>query len=122
MIGRFKDTDTAEKAKKILDQIEEQVTADIQSDEMDVEGRTNRYSDGMRSLLENVSVHTLAPIELEQFAYDVHVELKGETIAVTTDEVDVSAFLKVLIDNGARVEVYSAHHYPEKEEPKVEAR
>ncbi|EUA59807.1 hypothetical protein I550_2955 [Mycobacterium intracellulare 1956] len=32
---------------------------------------------------------------------------------ITTDESDVQALLKVLLDGGARVEVYSAHDYPD---------
>ena len=116
MIGRFKDSDTAEEAKEILEQIEEQVSADVQADEITVGSPSGRYTDGMMDLLSKVNVHSIGPAELEQFAYDASVELKGETISVRTDEVDVSAFLKVLIDKGARVEVYSAHDYPEKEE------
>jgi hypothetical protein len=36
----------------------------------------------------------------------------GSSIVVTTDETDVQALLKVLLDKGARIEVYSAHDYP----------
>ena len=115
MIGRFKDTETAEEAKKILEQIEEQVSADIQADAIIVGTPSDRYTEGMLDLLRKVNVHSISPTELEQFAFDVRVELKGEIIDVRTDEIDVSAFLKVLIDKGARVEVYSAHDYPEKE-------
>lgn len=116
MIGRFKDADKAEEAKKILEQIEKQVSADILADEITVGSPSGRYTDGMMVLLSKLNVHSIGPTELEQFAYDVHVELEGETIAVRTDEVDMSAFLKVLIDKGARVEVYSAHDYPEEEQ------
>ena len=59
-----------------------------------------------------LNVH-LRPAELEQFAYDVTVEVEDSQIVVTTDEIDVSAFLTVLIEKGARVEVYSAYAYPE---------
>ena len=38
---------------------------------------------------------------------------EDDKVVVTTNESDVSAFLKVMIDKGARVEVYSAHDYPE---------
>lgn len=116
MIGCFKDVETAEEAKKILEQIENQVSADIQADAITIGTPAARYTDGMLDLLSRINIHSIGPTELEQFAYDVHVELKGRTIAVRTDEIDVSAFLKVLIDKGARIEVYSAHDYPEKEQ------
>ena len=35
-------------------------------------------------------------------------------IKISTDEADVSAFIKLFVESGARVEVYSAHHYPDK--------
>lgn len=34
---------------------------------------------------------------------------------LTTDESEVSAFLKVMIQKEAKVEVYSAHDYPDTE-------
>ena len=113
MIGSFKEVDRAEDAKKIIERICEQVAADIQADEMEIIGQTERYTDGMRSVLEGVGLHTLAPIELEQFGYDVQVDLQGKDIVIRTDEADISAFLKVMVENGARVEVFSGHDYPE---------
>ena len=38
---------------------------------------------------------------------------KRDEVIIMTDEVDVSALLKLLLDRGAKVEVYSAHDYPE---------
>ncbi len=61
-----------------------------------------------------IYLYTIGPPEVEQFAYDVNVKLDAARIVVTTDESDVSAFLKVLVDHGAsRVEVFSAHFYKE---------
>ena len=40
-------------------------------------------------------------------------ELKDQQVVITTDEPDVSAFLKLMVDKGARVEVFSAHDYPD---------
>jgi uncharacterized protein DUF6375 len=56
---------------------------------------------------------TIGPNELEQFSYDVSIERKDNTLVLKTDEADVSAFFKLLIDRGARVEIFSAHQYPE---------
>jgi hypothetical protein len=72
----------------------------------------NEYTDGMLKLLQQVQVHSIGPTELEQFAYDVSTKVENKDVVVTTEEIDVSAFLKVLLDKGARVEVYSAHNYP----------
>ena len=39
--------------------------------------------------------------------------LKTKRLCLRRRKYDVSAFLKVLLDKGARVEVYSAHDYPD---------
>jgi hypothetical protein len=67
----------------------------------------------MLDFFTNAKVHSIGAAELEQFHYDVHVEHKGNTVTLTTDESEVSAFLKLLIEKGAKVEVYSAHDYPD---------
>lgn len=48
-------------------------------------------------------------IYLEQFAYDFQAVHQGNDVIIKTDETDVSALFKLLLDNGARVEIYSAH-------------
>jgi len=112
MIGRFKEVRDADTVKKVIDQIAQQVSTESSSASGDDSRSQNRYSDAMLKLLGTLSVNTIGPIELEQFLYDVSVEVEGNTIVVKTDESDISAFLKVLIEKGARVEVYSAHDYP----------
>ncbi len=40
----------------------------------------------------------------------------GNQITIDTDEIDISAFIKIFVDAGAKVEVYSKHFYPENPE------
>lgn len=112
IIGRFKEVRNAEEAKRLIDRLTEQVI-----DEGDAAyergSAQRRYSETMRGILKEERVHDIAPAELDQFRYDVSVEQREKEISVRTDEVDISAFLKVLIDRGARVEIYSGHDYPE---------
>ncbi len=112
MIGQFKDAADAAKANQVIEWLTEEVNADIEAGVVKVGEGTARFSERMLEILRKVNIYTLGSVELEQFAYDVRVELKGDQIVMTTDEVDVSAFLKVMLDKGARVEVYSAHDYP----------
>ena len=111
MIGHFEKASDASKAMDIIDRLTEQVQRDIDAKQMDADRSTDRFTDGMLELLGKLQVHSLAPIDLEQFAYEATVQLKGDKVVVTTDEIDVSVFLKVLFDSGAKIEVYSAHHY-----------
>ncbi len=112
MIGRFTDEGSAAKAKQVIERLTERVYAEVQANRMEIGEPTDRYTDDILGLLRDIDTISIRPDELEQFVYDVTVEVEDKQVVVTTDEIDVSAFLKVLIDEGARVEVYSAHHYP----------
>lgn len=111
MIGKFKEVADATIAKQIIERLTEQVNADVDSKQLVIGDIRDRFTDEMLTLLNEVRVHSFSPLELEQFAYDVDVKLEENRIIITTDEIDISAFLKVLLDKGARVEVYSAHVY-----------
>ena len=111
MIGQFDDNREAAQAFAALQHIKGQVNDDEESGLLEVGNPPDRYTDGMMKLLEELGSYSLHPGEFEQFAYDVGIDLKGDKIVITTDEADVSAFLKVLVGKGARVQVYSAHHH-----------
>ncbi len=113
MIGKFEDASSATTAKWVIDSLTEQVNADIQAGAMHIGEQREKFGDAMLELLQKVKFYSVQPSELEQFAYDVTVEVKGDKVIVRTDESDVSAFLKVLLHKGAHVEVFSAHDYPE---------
>ena len=113
LIGRFKEIRDAEDAMRSIDRL----TAFITNEEPPAPSTApeqHRFSEAMRELLHSESLHSLVPEELEQFSYDVRVRHDQSEISLWTDEVDISAFLKLLVQKGARVEVYSAHDYPDK--------
>jgi hypothetical protein len=112
LIGRFEETSAAAMAKRVIDRLTAQVNADVEAGRMEIGELPDRYTDDMRNLLMDVNIMIIGLNELEQFVYDVAVEVEDNQVVITTDESDVSAFLKVLIDKGARVEVYSAHDFP----------
>jgi len=116
MIGRFKEVGGATKAKEIIDSFIEQVRTDQEAGVIKIGELADRYTDGMSTLLRKVEVYGIGPSEMEQFAFDVRIKANRNEIILTTDEIDVSAFLKVLLDKGARVEVYSAHEYSDTEQ------
>ena len=111
MIGHFKEVEDAKKAKELLAQLANLIE-DTESSQIEQLPR-DRFTDAMLDILRETNLYILNPAELQQFLYDVQVEVDGDKIVITTDEIDVSAFLKVLIEKGARVEVYSAHEYPD---------
>lgn len=111
MIGHFESAAEATKAKEIIDALTNQVAEDQASGTLTVGEPPDRYGDAMLDLLSKLNV-SVGPRELEQFAYDVRSAVEGKDLILTTDELDVSAFLKVMFLKGARIEVYSAHDYP----------
>ncbi|MGW1532536.1 DUF6375 family protein [Streptomyces aureus] len=112
MIGRFKDATSAERAHALIKKLTTALQAEEEAGRLTVGEPNDRYSDEVLKLLSGLNIHSIGPRELEQFLYDLTMRRDGDSIVVTTDETDVQALLKVLIDKGARIEVYSAHDYP----------
>ena len=113
MIGRFEDATEAAKAKEIIDALTEQVAKDQENGTLVLGTPPNQYGNEMLDLLVRLNVASIGPAELEQFAYEVDIEVEGKSVVVTTEELDIAVFLKILILRGARIEVYSAHDYPD---------
>jgi len=112
MIGHFKEVRDAEEVEELFRQLVNQA-----SDDAEKQGTVpeDRFTDRTLELLKETNLYTLRPNELEQLLFDVRIDVDGNKVVITTDEIDISAFLKVLLDKGARVEVYSAHDYPDTE-------
>lgn len=111
MIGHFENASEATKAKEIIDALTNQVREEETTGTRTVGQPSERYGNAMLDLLGRLNVASIGPRELEQFLYDVSVDIEGSKIILTTEEIDISAFLKVLFDQGARIEVYSAHDH-----------
>jgi hypothetical protein len=109
MIGQFKDVASAESAKELIDEI-----AIFISDRDRAIAISDRYPDDVLEFFRKLNIYIITPDELHQFNSDVSYRLNGSRIVVTTDELEVSGFLKLMVDKGAKVEVYSAHDYPDK--------
>ncbi len=113
MIGHFKDATEAIKVKEIIDALTEQVADDQEQGRLVIGSPSERYGDEMLDLLMRLNVGSIGPGELEQFAYDVKVKVESNKIVVTTDELDVAAFLKIMFLRGARIEIYSPNDNPD---------
>ncbi|WP_445175020.1 DUF6375 family protein [Microcoleus sp.] len=110
MIGQFKSVDDARKTKQTIDQLTEKL-----ADKIEVGRTRNRFEDEVSALLKDANIYTLGSLELEQFLYDVSTRIEKDKLILTTDELEVSAFIKLMIDRGAKVEIFSAHDYPDAE-------
>lgn len=112
LIGRFKRAQDAEKVEKDIDRLSAQALKDDSHFNLFDEPEDQRFSDDMLSLLRSLRLNTLGPADLGQLVSEHHLTREGGQITVTTDEAEVSAFVKLFIEAGAKVEVFSAHDYP----------
>ena len=113
MIGEFKEINEAKKAQKAITELVNQALKEDAEDVINWEEPAIKYSEEMSALLSNLHIYSLSPTDLRQFTYDVNFDLEGSKVVITTDENDVQAFMKVLLNHGARIEVFSRHDYPE---------
>ncbi|WP_236309123.1 DUF6375 family protein [Pseudomonas gessardii] len=112
LIGRFKRAQDAEKVEKDIDRLSAQASKDDSHSIPFGEPEDQRFSDDMLSLLRSLNLNTLGPADLGQLVSEHYLRREGDQITVTTDEAEVSAFVKLFIEAGAKVEVFSAHDYP----------
>lgn len=112
LIGKFKREQDAEKVEKDIGKLSDQASKDDSHSISFAEPEDQRFSDDMLSLLCSLRLNTLGPADLGQLVSDYHLRREGNRITVTTEEAEVSAFVKLFIEAGAKVEVFSAHDYP----------
>jgi hypothetical protein len=110
MIGHFKSLEDAEKTQNLIEQLTEGLRGKIE-----IGTSLDRFGDNVLDLLRETNCYILGPSELEHFLYDINTRVEGDKIILTTDEFEVSAFFKLMITKGAKVEIYSAHDYPDTE-------
>lgn len=112
LIGKFKQEQDAEKVEKDIKTLSTQAEKDECYSIPFDKPENQRFSDEMLSLLYSLKLHTLGPTDLGQLVSDHHLDREGDRITITTDEAEVSAFVKLFVEAGAKVEIFSAHDYP----------
>ena len=112
LIGRFKRAQDAEKVEKDIKKLSDQASKDDSYSLAFAGPEDQRFSEDMLLLMRSLKLNTLGPTDLSQLLSDHQLEREGDQITITTDEAEVSAFMKLFIEAGAKVEVFSAHDYP----------
>lgn len=111
MIGHFKSEEDAKTTHDLINKLSAELI-----DKIDIDSNRENFDEEVRAILKEANCYLLSPGELEHFLYDTHTRVEGDKIILETDETEISAFFKLMIDKGAKVEVYSAHEYPEDEQ------
>jgi hypothetical protein len=120
MIGRFETHSDAQAAAHLLGRINEWVARESETGGMDVGWESSdRMTEATRKFLMDLHLYSFSLSDLENFAYEHHVSVVGTALKITTDETEVQGFLKILIEKGAHVQVYSAHDWNEDASPRM---
>lgn len=112
MVGQFKSIEEAEKAKELIEAVTEQIYDKV---DCGIDNRPKRFSDEVMEILREKNLYIFGPEELEQFRYENSLDIEGDKLILKTEENDISVFLKLLIHQGAKVQVYSAHDHPDEQ-------
>jgi len=113
MIGHFKDATAAETALDTIKAATDAVQKEADAGRLVMGEPTDRFTDEMLKAVGDLRLHSVGARELEQFLYDVRAERRGDQVVLETDEVEVQVFVKLLLSQGARIEMYSAHDHPD---------
>jgi hypothetical protein len=109
IVGKFKEVADAEEFKALVNTL-----TDFLRKESEFDMDANRYSPAVLEYLGKKNLFCLSPQQLGQLLYDMHIEQQGNKILISSDD-DLNAFISLLIHQGAKVEVFSAHDYPDEE-------
>lgn len=109
LIGRFVDSSSAKRAEGQFRRLAEAAEAELPDYSWQKEDA--RFSAAMMELLEELKLYDLSRSDIDGFAYEHSMEVSENELRISTDEGDVQGFIKVLIDGGAKVEIYSSHHW-----------
>ena len=110
LIGHFQTIDDANETRIFIDLISRELEGKI-----DLRNTNSRFDDEIFSVLQRLNCYFLGPSELEQLFYDYKIKVKDKEIIITTDEFEISTFFKIMINKGAKIEIYSAHDYLDSE-------
>lgn len=120
LIGRFESVSGAEAAMERMEALKVLAAAEAPDDDW---GRHDERMPGtLAAELSKLGLYELGRFDVDIYAYDHKVEREDSTVRVWTEESEVQGFLKVLIHLGARVEVFSRHHWNEDGSPRADAR
>lgn len=107
MIGSFKSEQDAVKTASVIKELREELYDKLEAGEID-----NSYSKEVYEMLNRMGIYNLSTYDLNQFLFDFGIVQEGNKITLKTDESEVSAFFKLMVENGAKIEMFSTHDYP----------
>jgi hypothetical protein len=117
MIGEFKTEQDAERVYELINSISENASSDSAAGVIDYWTQNEQFSEETEKRLRDLQLHYVSPSDIADFAFlDASIERRGKELRFRTDDVDIGGFVKLMVNNGAKVQIYSAHNHPETDE------
>lgn len=104
IIGTFKTPVDAQKAVACFNEL-----LAVENKE---KGDNSYFSDEIMEVLRKHNSSTFSEIDVEQLDYFYKLHADGNKIVVETDELDIQVLIKLMINYGAKIELFSRHDYP----------
>jgi hypothetical protein len=74
-------------------------------------GRAGKRSNSHSETFSHQEVFAAGHNDPEQLLYEYSASRDDDKVVIKTEEYDINAFIKILLDGRAKVEVYSAHNH-----------
>ena len=117
MIGSFKTAQDAERVSELIDKISQQAYSDEEEGINNHWGKSERLSEGTEKLLIELSQYSFSPSDFADFALlNPQLERSDKELRFRSDDVNIGGFIKLMVGQGAKVQVYSGHDYPDSDE------
>lgn len=108
LIGKFKTSADAKKTQGLINELASRLT-----EEYNIDYPRERFPEDVGNTLRELNCYILSPSDLKSFLYDCRTDLDKNTLTLNTNDSDIGGLIKLMVDRGAKVEVYSAHDYPD---------
>jgi hypothetical protein len=114
MIGEFKTEEDAQRVYELINVVSEIAQSDSATGVFDNWSKNEQFSEDTQKRLRELNLFHLSPADVSDFAFwNPSIELAGRTLRFRSDDVEIGGFVKLMVDKGAKVQVYSAHEYPD---------
>lgn len=111
IIGKFESASDAETAYNLLQELTNIAIEDEREGNITAGQNLKQFSEPMLKCLTQYNFGAFGYQDPEQLIYEYGSKLEDNKIILTTEELNIQAFLKIFLNYGAKVETYSAHNY-----------
>jgi len=114
MIGSFKTEEDAAKIEQLFQELHDLANEEHAAGQLNDDWSNTKYSDRMLKFMSDKNIGDLGYNDAAIFLYEYRLHRDGDRLVLTTEEGELSAFVKLMLKGGAKIELYSAHDYPGK--------